>query len=132
LQDCKNHGTGISWNKREVIELAKHYEYKIVETYVPEYDRVPVGTKVLITDQNDEATGSICTIIEQIDGTQYGIERPDRYLPLCLPRSAFTVILPEEEAVKFNNDIVVNCPPIKETPKTITLDGVEYILTPKK
>jgi hypothetical protein len=144
IKYCKNKlGEDSGSNKEDFIQRAKGFSYQIVETYTPEYDRVPVGTKVMITDQNDKTTGSICTIIEQIDGTQYGIERPDRYLPLCLPRSAFTVILPEVENKHLGENLLMSYDTIKKQsirlvsgtekePKTITLDGVEYILTPKQ
>jgi hypothetical protein len=114
----------------EFVKYATEADLQIVETYVPEYERVPVGTKVLITNENCSTAGSIGEVVKQTF-TDYIIETGKPGIQ-CYFREDFTVILPEVEAVKFNNDIVVNCPPIKETPKTITLDGVEYNLTPKQ
>ena len=103
--------------KERFVEFAKHHELEIVETYTPEYDRVPVGTKVLIIKGASE--GRILTVRHCTD-SGYVLEINSQS-STNVPRSAFTVILPEKEKEE-----------LMEEPKTITLDGVEYILTPKQ
>lgn len=117
IQECKLALYGETYCKEAFIDFAKDYNIKIVETYTPEYDRVPVGTKVLVKEDSPltGATRGFRGSVLEITGykdNHYVINQQ------LFPRSAFTVILPEEEK--------------EEEPKTITLDGVEYILTPKQ